>query len=84
MSLILHVAAEKWRTHLATVVANSEAQVVPVIKGNGYGFGIKVLAQEAKNLNLPVVAVATIATFPPFYRGLIPSIVREIAPMELL
>ena len=61
MSLILHVAAEKWRTHLATVVANSEAQVVPVIKGNGYGFGIKVLAQEAKNLNLPVVAVATIA-----------------------
>lgn len=61
MSLILHVAAEKWRTHLATVVANSEAQVVPVIKGNGYGFGKKVLAQEAKNLNLPVVAVATIA-----------------------
>lgn len=41
MSLILHVAAEKWRTHLATVVANSEAQVVPVIKGNGYGFGKK-------------------------------------------
>ena len=61
MSLILHVDAEKWRTHLATVVANSQAQVVPVIKGNGYGFGIKVLAQEAKNLNLPVVAVATIA-----------------------
>ena len=61
MSLILHVDAEKWRTHLATVVANSEAQVVPVIKGNGYGFGKKVLAQEAKNLNLPVVAVATIA-----------------------
>ena len=61
MSLTLHVAAEKWRTHLATVIANSEAQVVPVIKGNGYGFGIKVLAQEAKNLNLPVVAVATIA-----------------------
>ena len=61
MSLILHVAAEKWRTHLATVVANSEAQVVPVIKGNGYGFGIKVLAQEAKDLNLPIVAVATVA-----------------------
>ena len=61
MSLILHVTAEKWRTHLATVVANSEAQVVPVIKGNGYGFGIKVLAQEAKDLNLPIVAVATVA-----------------------
>ena len=61
MSLILHVTAEKWRTHLETVVANSEAQVVPVIKGNGYGFGKKVLAQEATNLNLPVVAVATIA-----------------------
>ncbi len=61
MSLILHVAAERWRTHLTAVVANSEAQVVPVIKGNGYGFSKKVLAQEAKNLNLPVVAVATIS-----------------------
>jgi len=61
MSLTLHIAAERWRTHLTAVVANSEAQVVPVIKGNGYGFGKKVLAQEAKNLNLPVVAVATVA-----------------------
>ncbi|MEI7798050.1 MAG: alanine racemase [Actinomycetes bacterium] len=61
MSLTLHVAAEKWRTHLTALVANSEAQVVPVIKGNGYGFGKKVLAQEAKNMNLAVVAVATIA-----------------------
>lgn len=61
MSLILHVAADKWRAHLAKIVAGSGAQVVPVIKGNGYGFGKKVLAQEAKNLNLPVVAVATIA-----------------------
>ena len=61
MSLILHVDGAKWRTHLASVVANSEAQVVPVIKGNGYGFGIKVLAQEAKDLNLPIVAAATVA-----------------------
>ena len=59
MSLILHVDGAKWRNHLATVLAESDAQVVPVIKGNGYGFGKKVLAQEAKDLNLPVVAVAT-------------------------
>ena len=61
MSLILHVDGAKWRNHLAAVLAESDAQVVPVIKGNGYGFGKKVLAQEAKNLNLPVVAVATVA-----------------------
>lgn len=61
MSLILHVDGAKWRNHLATILAESPAQVVPVIKGNGYGFGKKVLAQEAKDLNLPVVAVATVA-----------------------
>ena len=61
MSLILHVDGARWRTHLAAVLGESDAQVVPVIKGNGYGFSKKVLAQEAKNLNLPVVAVATIA-----------------------
>lgn len=52
MSLILHVAAEKWRTHLATVVANSEAQVVPVIKGNGYGFG-KSFSSRSKEFESP-------------------------------
>ncbi|MSO33779.1 MAG: hypothetical protein EXQ80_05125 [Candidatus Nanopelagicaceae bacterium] len=61
MSLILHVDGAKWRTHLTAVLGESDALVVPVIKGNGYGFGIKVLAQEAKDLNLPVVAVATVA-----------------------
>lgn len=61
MSLILHVAADTWRKHLASVIAESDAQIVPVIKGNGYGFGKKVLAREAKSLNLPVIAVATIA-----------------------
>ena len=61
MSLILHVDGAKWRTHLAAVLGESDAQVVPVIKGNGYGFGIKVLAKEAKDLNLPAVAVATVA-----------------------
>ena len=61
MSLILHVDGAKWRAHLATVLVESDAQIVPVIKGNGYGFGKKVLAKEAKDLNLPVVAVATVA-----------------------
>jgi hypothetical protein len=61
MSLTLHVSGDKWRAHLAAVIAKSDSQIVPVIKGNGYGFGKKVLAQEAKNLNLPVVAVATVA-----------------------
>ena len=38
--------AERWREHLATV-AGRRPGLVPVIKGNGYGFGLARLAEEA-------------------------------------
>ena len=52
----LRLDAERWREHLRTV-AGATAGVVPVIKGNGYGFGLRRLAEESKILGSDTVAV---------------------------
>ena len=46
-NLTLHVDAERWRHHISHYVARHQGDLVPVIKGNGYGFGIPILAREA-------------------------------------
>ena len=38
MSLSLYVDGDRWRSHLRSVLA-PHPTLVPVIKGNGYGFG---------------------------------------------
>lgn len=58
MPLTLHVDAERWRRHLRTYVGE-HAGIVPVTKGNGYGFGNDVLAAEAADLGVPALAVGT-------------------------
>lgn len=58
MTLTLHVDAPKWRSHLTSVVSANPG-IVPVIKGNGYGFGLTRLAREAARLKSDVVAVGT-------------------------
>ncbi|HEX6336662.1 MAG TPA: alanine racemase [Jiangellaceae bacterium] len=69
MPLILQVDAGKWRDHLKSYVG-THAGVVPVAKGNGYGFGTPVLASEAAALGVSTLAVGTYdelsaaATFP--------------------
>ena len=45
MSLTLHVDGERWRRHLLTTAA-AQPGIVPVAKGNGYGFGISRLARR--------------------------------------
>jgi Alanine racemase, N-terminal domain len=60
MSLTLHVDTEAWRAHLFEYVASHPA-VVPVVKGNGYGFGNTVLAAAAKELGVSSLAVGTYA-----------------------
>ena len=63
MTFTLHVDADKFRKHTKSVVndfAKSDAQTVAVIKGNGYGFGRKVLAQEASKLGLTQVAIGSV------------------------
>ncbi|RZS91172.1 alanine racemase [Motilibacter rhizosphaerae] len=56
MPLTLHVDAAAWRAHLAEVL-DANPGLVPVIKGNGYGFGVARLAAEARRLRVPTVAV---------------------------
>ncbi|HSK25625.1 MAG TPA: alanine racemase [Jiangellales bacterium] len=58
MPLTLHVDAARWREHVRAYVA-SHAGVVPVVKGNGYGFGNAVLAGEAARLGVQTLAVGT-------------------------
>lgn len=58
MPLTLEVDTARWRDHLKSY-AGEHAGIVPVVKGNGYGFGRSVLAAEAAALGSPVLAVGT-------------------------
>ena len=58
MTFDLHVAAARWRQHLAGV-AEATPGIVPVAKGNGYGLGRDLLAAEATALGCPMLAVGT-------------------------
>jgi len=56
MPLSLHVDGQKWRSHLSAMIS-AKPGLVPVIKGNGYGFGLEFLGAEATRLGVETVAV---------------------------
>jgi hypothetical protein len=56
MPLSLHVDGQKWRSHLSQLIS-AKPGLVPVIKGNGYGFGLELLAAESTRLGVENVAV---------------------------
>ncbi len=58
MGLTLYVDGDRWRAHLKSVLA-SHPGIVPVAKGNGYGFGIGQLARKAAWLGVDTLAVGT-------------------------
>jgi alanine racemase len=58
--LTLYVDGPRWRAHLEQVVA-AHPGIVPVAKGNGYGFGNRRLAEVAQQLGSDTVAVGTYA-----------------------
>jgi len=58
MSLTLNVDGARWRAHL-TRIAEGNPGLVPVAKGNGYGFGVNRLADEATRLGVDTLAVGT-------------------------
>jgi alanine racemase len=63
MTFALHVDAVPFRAHLAAVrdrIQQLGGQLTPVIKGNGYGFGRQILAQESELLGLSRIAVGTV------------------------
>jgi alanine racemase len=63
MPFELNVDAERWRRGLRATV-DATPGIVPVIKGNGYGFGRDLLAGEAHDLGLGMIAVGTYAEVP--------------------
>ena len=58
MSLRLYVDGDRWRAHMRSVLADHPG-LVPVVKGNGYGFGIGRLARRAAWLGVATMAVGT-------------------------
>ena len=63
MSFVLHIDGAQWRAGHDRFVADHPG-IVPVIKGNGYGFGRDLLCAEAARLSVPLVAVGTYAEVP--------------------
>jgi alanine racemase len=58
--LTLYVDGNRWRTHLRTSL-DREPGLVPVAKGNGYGFGLGRLARKAAWLGTDTIAAGTYA-----------------------
>ena len=58
MTFDLHVDAARWRRHLAEF-AEATPGIIPVVKGNGYGLGRDLLAQESTALRCSLLAVGT-------------------------
>ncbi len=59
----LHVESQQWRAH-ATSLTEQIPTVVPVAKGNGYGFGLAMLGAEAQRLGCDTLAVGTLDEAP--------------------
>ena len=72
MTFTLHVDGDRWRAHttatrdaVRTAISagthhHAEGDLVPVAKGNGYGFGNERLLREATRLGLTRLAVGTV------------------------
>ncbi|MFC6344197.1 alanine racemase, partial [Nocardioides hankookensis] len=58
MSLTLTIDGDRWRAHLRSI-ADAEPGLVPVAKGNGYGFTLGRLARKAQWLGVDTVPVGT-------------------------
>jgi alanine racemase len=58
VGLRLYVDGQRWRTHLRAV-CDAHPGIVPVAKGNGYGFGVPRLAELCSWLGVDTMAVGT-------------------------
>src|SRR5688500_13628646 len=63
MSLTLTVEGERWRAHLRGF-AEGHPGLVPVAKGNGYGFTLGRLARKSEWLGVDTLAVGTYEELP--------------------
>ena len=64
MTFTLTVDTEAWRASVRAQIATASTatghDLIPVIKGNGYGFGQQLLVDEVTRLGLPRFAVGTV------------------------
>ena len=64
MAFAVTIDGQRWRDHQDSVsVAVQRAAgspIVPVVKGNGYGLGQRLLAEEAVRLGVDTVAVGNV------------------------
>lgn len=63
MAFDLYVHGDRWRAHLRAT-ADAFPGIVPVAKGNGYGFGLASLARRASWLGVDTLAVGTYGEVP--------------------
>ena len=56
MSLVLNIDGARWDAHQRALLAEVPG-LVPVAKGNGYGFGLELLAARATELGVDTIAV---------------------------
>jgi len=67
MAVVLRVDGQRWRAHLARTIA-AHPGLVPVVKGNGYGFGLELLVAECARLHgsagVDMLAVGTYSEAP--------------------
>jgi alanine racemase len=64
MAFAVTIDAPRWRHHIDevadSVLRGAGAPIVPVVKGNGYGLGQRLLAEECLRMGADTVAVGTI------------------------
>jgi len=64
MAYALTIDADRWRAHVDevadSVLRGAGAPIVPVVKGNGYGLGQRLLAEECLRIGVDTVAVGTV------------------------
>jgi alanine racemase len=78
MTLSLVVDGDGWRQHVRTAMAQFPG-IVPVVKGNGYGFGRSALFDECVHLGVEEVAVGTVYEIPgTSYPGLRPIVLTPM------
>ena len=60
MSVVLTVERAAWSAHVAATRQAYGDAIIPVVKGNGYGFGRHALAEESLRLGMRPIAVGTV------------------------
>ncbi|MBB1511362.1 alanine racemase [Tessaracoccus sp. MC1679] len=68
MTLTLTIDRSRWQAHQRAILEDAPG-LVPVAKGNGYGFGLRLLASESARLGVKTIAVGIAQEVPAVRAG---------------